>query len=68
MFARLYFAGVLLASGPSFAEPTTLRMAQADNCPGLQHCTMMHALSKPPAKGPSSATLTPQSKGVCTCA
>ena len=44
MFARLCFAGALLASGPSFAAPTNLRMAQADNCPGLQHCTMMHAL------------------------
>jgi hypothetical protein len=44
MLARLCFAGALLASGPSFAQPTNLRTAQADNCPGLQHCTMMHAL------------------------
>ena len=52
MFARLYFAGALLASGPSFAEPTTLRMAQADNCPGLQHCTMMHALCQAACERP----------------
>jgi hypothetical protein len=44
MLARLCFAGALLASEPCFAEPANIRMAQADNCPGLQHCTMMHAL------------------------
>jgi hypothetical protein len=44
MFVRFYFVGALLVSGPSFAQPTNLRTAQAENCPGLQHCTMMHAL------------------------
>lgn len=40
MFARLCFAGALLVSGPSFAEPANLRMAQEGNCPGLQQCNM----------------------------
>ena len=68
MFARLCFAGALLASGPSFAEPTNLRMAQADNCPGLQHCTMMHALCQAACERSLPDNPDAPSAGVCSYA